>query len=97
MLALASDGWRDFTICDKSVNNSVNSCVALQATLLFPGVACFFLAFCAGAVTHIVNEKHVTEQKKRIDGHVSGFLKHCKHPHIALLCSITEAFVAATV
>lgn len=38
-----------------------------KATLLFPGVACFFLAFCAGAATHILNEMHVTQQKYRID------------------------------
>ena len=35
--------------------------------MLFPGVACFFLAFCAGAATHILNETHVTKQKYKID------------------------------
>jgi hypothetical protein len=35
--------------------------------VLFPGVACFFLAFCAGAATHILNETHVTKQKYNID------------------------------
>ena len=39
----------------------------LQATILFPGVACFFLAFCAGAATHVLNEMHVTKQKYAID------------------------------
>ncbi|DBA84068.1 TPA: hypothetical protein ACH3X1_006549 [Trebouxia sp. C0004] len=38
-----------------------------KATVLFPGVACFFLAFCAGAATHILNETHVTKQKYKID------------------------------
>ena len=47
-------------------HGKLNSAV-LQATVLFPGVACFFLAFCAGAATHILNERHVTQQKQRID------------------------------
>lgn len=55
------------TIWPDAVTNVTVCLIVFQATVLFPGVACFFLAFCAGAATHVLNEKHVTKEKLRID------------------------------
>ncbi len=37
------------------------------ARILFPGVACFFLAFVAGSITHLLNERHISRQKQLMD------------------------------
>ena len=37
------------------------------ARILFPGVVCFFLAFVAGSITHLLNERHISRQKQLMD------------------------------